>query len=431
MTNIIKRNSIVLNITILFLLSLMSFITSSYFYTKNQHETEIEIQYNNVSLAISKILARYSVTIHDIEDYLESMNFQLTHEDKKSNEEFYNNYNSDFPISVGIKKYKSDIQISIYANGQSIAYIRHMYFHTSQYHIVTIIGTLFIILIYSITMQSLIPIRYLKQQIQEISNSGVVKEIIFDPKNKNEVGAIAYEFSKIMQQVIALGESRTLFLRSVMHELKTPITKGLIVTEMISDDKQKKILFKVFHQLNLLIDEFAKIEQFSSKIHNIQKVEFLFLDVMEEVYKIMMFDHNSKHVILNQNNDLIKADFDLFVICIKNLIDNAIKYSPDSVAFIDITKTNLIVKNKGEPLKMQFHEYFKPYFKNDKNSNSNGFGLGIYIIKNILDAQGFKFGYEYKNNYNIFTIYNCVVENFCNINKIPKKIKTQKSNKLL
>lgn len=49
-----------------------------------------------------------------------------------------------------------------------------------------------------------------------------------------------------------------------MHELKTPITKGLLTLEMIEDNKYKERLNGVFTRLEILINEFAAIEQITS-----------------------------------------------------------------------------------------------------------------------------------------------------------------------
>ena len=50
-----------------------------------------------------------------------------------------------------------------------------------------------------------------------------------------------------------------------MHELKTPIAKGRIVSELIDDNKQKDRMISIFDKLNFLINDFSNIEQIVSK----------------------------------------------------------------------------------------------------------------------------------------------------------------------
>jgi len=63
-----------------------------------------------------------------------------------------------------------------------------------------------------------------------------------------------------------------------MHELKTPITKGLIAAQMIEKSKNQERLISVFHKLENLINELAAIEQITSKIGLTNKTPCLMRD---------------------------------------------------------------------------------------------------------------------------------------------------------
>ena len=82
---------------------------------------------------------------------------------------------------------------------------------------------------------------------------------------------------------------------------------------------------------------------------------------------------------------------------------------------IEFRAKDLVIKNKGEKLKLDVNEYFKPYFKDIKNPLSQGFGLGMYIVKTTLDTQNFELEYLYEDGYNMFIIKDCIVENFCRL----------------
>jgi len=51
-------------------------------------------------------------------------------------------------------------------------------------------------------------------------------------------------------------------------------------------------------------------------------------------------------------------------------------------------------------------KYIEPFLQGEKRQS--GFGLGLYIVKKILDLHRYKLKYEYKNNENIFVIYETV-----------------------
>lgn len=53
----------------------------------------------------------------------------------------------------------------------------------------------------------------------------------------------------------SIKEARSLFLRNIIHELKTPIMKG----SLISEDLEQTRLGQIFERMNYLLDEFSKI----------------------------------------------------------------------------------------------------------------------------------------------------------------------------
>ena len=59
---------------------------------------------------------------------------------------------------------------------------------------------------------------------------------------------------------------------------------------------------------------------------------------------------------------------------------------------------------QGEKLKNDLDFYIQPFIKGEDTQKS--FGLGLYIVSNILDAHGLKFRYEYKNGMNVFVFEN-------------------------
>ena len=81
---------------------------------------------------------------------------------------------------------------------------------------------------------------------------------------KDEISEVANEFENAVKQLRQLRDSRNLFLRNIMHELKTPITKGKLVSDMYEDSERKHILIRVFQRLEYLLSEFAKIEELTS-----------------------------------------------------------------------------------------------------------------------------------------------------------------------
>lgn len=107
---------------------------------------------------------------------------------------------------------------------------------------------------------------------------------------------------------------------------------------------------------------------------------------------------------IDEKADLkINADFELFSIALKNLIDNAIRYSVEEEPKIIIEKNCIKIINKGEKLTKDIEEYYKP-FNHDYETATSGLGLGLYISNNIIKIHNYKLEYRYIDGYHHFYI---------------------------
>jgi two-component system OmpR family sensor kinase len=257
---------------------------------------------------------------------------------------------------------------------------------------------LLIIFLYWWIMKSFNPLTKLKKQIQTFSQGNLDIECKSD--KKDEIAEVANEFDHAVTMIRELLHSRQLFLRAIMHELKTPIGKGRLVSEMLHDEKNKQRLHSIFERLNLLIDEFAKIEQITSKNFNLTIKPYKMSDLLEASIDMLMVEHPKNLITTHINEDYsIKVDFELFTLVIKNLLDNGIKYSDHKHISIIIENRQIQIINTGEALKEPLENYFKPF-----HASKKGLGLGLYIVKSILDIHQMNLVYTRKESQNIFTV---------------------------
>jgi two-component system OmpR family sensor kinase len=264
--------------------------------------------------------------------------------------------------------------------------------------IVFILVFILVIMLYFWVIKSLKPLSELKVKIQRFSKGDLNIECKSD--KKDEIAEVANEFDHAVKMIRELIQSRQLFLRAIMHELKTPIGKGRLVSEMLQDEKSKARLHNIFERLNLLIDEFAKIEQITSRHYELHKKPYKMSDIVEASIDMLLIDNPTRYICLDIKEDFIlEVDFELFALALKNLIDNAIKYSSDKKVHICINKSHITISNNGEALQGDIEEYFKPFHR-----SKGGLGLGIYIVKHILDMHEMKLVYIHKEGVNSFTI---------------------------
>lgn len=197
--------------------------------------------------------------------------------------------------------------------------------------------------------------------------------------------------------------SRKLFLRTLMHELKTPIAKGRIVSELITDQKQKDRMIDIFENLNYLIDDFVKVEKILSKNHNLNMTSVSIDTIVNKSIDMLMLETHDKVTIEDTLQLKLDVDLELFTIAIKNLLDNGLKYSSDGKVMIKVKDHSLLFISKGDELPRALKEYFKPFHNETKNKN-HGMGLGLYIVDSVVKIHNMKFKYIFDNQENIFII---------------------------
>ena len=257
---------------------------------------------------------------------------------------------------------------------------------------------LLIILLYLWIMKSFRPLSELKSKIQTFSQGNL--DIDCKSDKEDEIAEVANEFDHAVTMLRELLHSRQLFLRAIMHELKTPIAKGRLVSEMLGDEKNKARMHSIFERLNLLIDEFAKIEKITSKNFDLTIKPYKMSDLLEASIDMLMIENPKRLITTKIEKDYsVEVDFELFTLVIKNLLDNGIKYSTDKHIVVVISENKLEIINHAEALNEPLENYFKPF-----HTSKKGLGLGLYIVKSILDIHQMELHYRHKDGENIFTV---------------------------
>ncbi len=263
------------------------------------------------------------------------------------------------------------------------------------YTYATVIAIIFIS--FFLVLQKLRPLIRLRRKIALFGDGNM--KISFKTSSCDEIGLVSNELESTREKINSLLESRTLFLRNLMHELKTPIAKGTIATQMLDTKKQRDRFVSIFGRLESLVTEFAMIEEVTS-VNNQEKFkEYRLVDMIDGAIDMAMVERECVSVEVNADFKL-SANYSLYTTAIKNMIDNAIKYSPDSHIKILIINGELSFESKGECLANPLQYYIEPFTKD--NPSKNSFGLGLYLVDSILKAHGQVLAHEYDSGVNRF-----------------------------
>lgn len=255
-----------------------------------------------------------------------------------------------------------------------------------------------LLLLYWLIIKALFPLKTMTQTITRYGTDGVY--IPLHSRKKDEISLVSRALDSAMEKNQALLEARKLFLRNIMHELKTPITVGKLSLPFIKKSEEKSILERAFFRMEHLIAELVRLEQITSGslAPHLQTCDPQHL--LERAKGLLFLRDDA--IELSLDGTPIVADCEVMVTVFKNLIDNAIKYSSEGKVYVSQNKECILFSNKGKewPSGCTLQSLSEPFLH--QHDNQNSFGLGLYIIKSILDAHNFTLNYRYEEGFHRF-----------------------------
>ncbi|MAP55105.1 MAG: PAS domain-containing sensor histidine kinase [Altibacter sp.] len=220
-----------------------------------------------------------------------------------------------------------------------------------------------------------------------------------------------------LQKERELNELKTKFLSLVSHEFKTPLsgilTSATLARKYTQTEQQEKrekhlktIQSKVKY-LNNILDDFLSIERIETGKATYKFSEFPLSKVINEViYDANMLLKDGQRINYPHNIDDIVIEFDekILELILTNLINNAIKYSPEHTVIdvqVALNKDNLSIMITDEGMGIPEKEQkfiFNRYFRAENALLDQGTGIGLNIVKSHLENLGGTIMFSSKEN---------------------------------
>jgi two-component system phosphate regulon sensor histidine kinase PhoR len=222
------------------------------------------------------------------------------------------------------------------------------------------------------------------------------------------------EDRKLEIETLKIRENyRKEFMGNVAHELKTPLftVQGYILTLLDGAMKDKKVRKKYLNRagkgverLIYIVQDLDMITKLEAGSLNLYKEKFDVVEIVQNAFELLEMKASKKHIALTFDTDYLEpvmayADKERIQQVITNLIVNSIKYGKKDgtteVGVESLTKNKLIVRvtDNGEGIKKEnIPRLFERFFRVDKSGSrkEGGSGLGLSIVKHVLEAHGEK-----------------------------------------
>ena len=209
---------------------------------------------------------------------------------------------------------------------------------------------------------------------------------------------------RTVSRLRTIEEMKDDFVSNMTHELKTPIAIAYSANDALlnydtSNDPDKKTKYltianKQLKRLGELVENILAMSMERRKTMKLRPEDIQLREFVEEIAAAQRM-RGDKDITINVNipeNTTIEADRAHLANVLNNLIDNAIKYSGDSV---EITVTgdshDLSVRDNGIGIPSKSIPYlFNKFYRvpHGNRQDVRGYGIGLYYVKSILDKMG-------------------------------------------
>lgn len=270
------------------------------------------------------------------------------------------------------------------------------------------------ILLILITGYTLIRFISLKKQLRKIEKQVYFKERINISLNDKDIEKLAETINNNMREnkqieidIMKREERLKQNISDIAHDLRTPLSSimGYITLLDNCTEKEKKeyinIIQRKSEELNLLINNFYEVSLLDNSS---LKIDIASIDIVQVIMDIVISNYalikNNK---IEINNRVPEKQIKIYgeeITCkriIQNLVSNSIKYSTGYISIeLDELENEVVftIKNNVSNLKESDIEHlFERFYTVDKSRNRSGSGLGLYIVKLLLN----KIGGEVKN----------------------------------
>ncbi|MBC7523810.1 MAG: HAMP domain-containing histidine kinase [Flavobacterium sp.] len=300
-----------------------------------------------------------------------------------------------------------------------------------EYLLVSLIFTFIISLLvvwfftYIFIKKQLNPLDVFQQKITSIS-AHELNEHLDENNSNDEINLLTKAFNQMLTRLEKSFATQKEFTSNASHELFTPLTRISMQLENSIKSEQHsettlnylKSINNDVHQMADLINSLlllAKVnKETSGKKFKKVRIDEIIFDANEQVKKLYPNFQLNFEIIIDddvEHSMEVSGSKSLLKIAFTNLLKNASLYSTDSKANVTITQSkssavSVSISNSGKIISEEEQaKIFEPFMRGENSVKVQGSGLGLSIVKRILDYHNATISYHSKiDNTNIFEV---------------------------
>jgi len=238
------------------------------------------------------------------------------------------------------------------------------------------------------------PIRQIQSSVHRMSNAELSHRI--NRSGNSDLDELSHSIDGMAERLEALLDAKRQLLMALSHELRSPLTRARITTELLPDPRNRIRLLDDLSNMERMINDIMESERLQSNHSVLNKEAVNVTDILSDELQ-----HNFPEVVVQrqevQKGLLINADAARLKIAFRNLLLNAYQHGKDSS---NTTTLDVSVETQDDHIIISIRDYGKgiepehaqritdPLYRPDasRTRTTGGFGMGLTLARLIIEA---------------------------------------------
>lgn len=263
-----------------------------------------------------------------------------------------------------------------------------------EFMLVLLIFVIIMIIAIYFTMTRLLkPVKTLHEGVRQLSKGNI--DYHMTTTRSDELGKLIHSFNEMSRRIREMLHSRDRLLLDVSHELRSPLTRVKVALEFLDESIAKQNIRDDIAEMETMITELLETERLNSQYGGLKKEKVNLKELLTGILSEYKDRVPGITFVSLAENIVLAIDPERFKILLRNILENALRYSPADGYPVEISlrekpgEVIISIQDFGSGIPEQDLPYiFEPFYRVDKSRSkeTGGYGLGMSLAKTIMDA---------------------------------------------
>jgi signal transduction histidine kinase len=242
--------------------------------------------------------------------------------------------------------------------------------------------------------RALRPLRVLQDGVARLGEGQL--DVVLPSRTRDEFGALTDAFNQMVRRIRDMLQARDQLLLDVSHELRSPLTRMKVALELLPEGEKRRSIAADVAEMEAMITELLELERLRDG-RGLRAERQDLLPILREVVDSFQDRVPGVRIESAAKEILLDLDADKMRTVLRNLLENAIKYSLPDSGPVEVhagedgptAVVRVVDDGPGIP-ETELSRLFEPFFRVDRSRSkkTGGYGLGLSICKRIVEAHG-------------------------------------------